>query len=1332
MAMEGKESLIYIDDLTGLLNRRYLYSQLPKELQIAQTQKYNLWLFMLDLDNFKMINDSYGHLCGDEILKDIASLLQENTKSEDKKIRYAGDELTVILPKVEAKDLLNVAQRLVAKIDAYHFKEKRSDKQIHLTISMGIAGYPQDSSDATELINLADKALYISKQKGKNCISTASEITPDLFWKKDILERFPCPVSIGREHELSILRDALNETVKSKCSMFLISGELGVGKSRILNEFERLNLSQQVIYLAARCVDKFVTQPYFTLGEALDRYLFDLDKFPHEFLVGIPEPELTTLFKFLPILKDIPGAPPIKDDATEEKSSLSSGLIKLLINISKSKPLCLLFDDLHYTDAQTLGIILNLIHEYKESPILVISTFCPDELAIPGIGESPLASVIKTEIFQKFAQALNLTGLTPEGVKEMIANLLVDIPLTAEFPDMIYRITRGNPLFVEQLLKYLIEKEFIFYQSGKWIQKEIDETTLPLSIEETIQARIEDLSIETKEMIAKAAVIGEDFQIDLLQKIDSEDRGYILDLMESAKKIGLIYERGTGGRDEFSFVTNEIRKILFKTIGGERTKHLYSRLGEIKEKLYPDKLDTIAGELYYNFKKAEDFVRAEHYVKIVKEGKNVFYDRTMKYAQSLLEEAAQAKILQPLSKKTWLVIPELIRCIYIASVNHILYPPQNKMRIQSVEEIYKRLQKVFYEVNILNIACIESAIVVNNRKLGKELVLFFVNAFISLLRNLNIESITFRKGLRREELSAFIETISNTEKKEETVTELMRRAELEHIQINEITYGAPKKRTKEKESLEEVMLIDYLLGKLPFDEKKADLSSPLSSRPEEIMDSLEKLGEQVSKESGRDKESVKAEIMAKSIQKIGEKFAEKGSDSWRKYKEGLAKTLLSMEPNLRANILASQTEGDKEKADILKELSLELPDEVTVDVLTRQYLQKDNNIEKMRKLLQRFLSTPEKKEKLTPILKEKFKKMGASDEECDCIFEDEPWSALSAQEKANKVLSLPMKTFVNILPTIRIGHLIKELLSQGQEVLVDALLERLFVALEEKHLDSQHLVSYFKEVLDILIQSSPDVLLPKFIKTLLKVCLNKDEFLIFFISVVSPTLEQITQIFLDEERLSLIKGIMHIYAGVKITGEYSKVLEPVTTKLVEELIKRIDFGLDWTELAEIAILLREQAARLLIEEALFEEGVPEGKYFEAYFRRRVIGKILEQIPKMSFSSLIEEKCSDPRLYVIKNLIELISAIEDEDTIRILGVTLKHPEVAIRKKTIFALRKRKGENSARLLGEALRDTDANIRKEALRILKDRHDDFAVGVLKESAQDKDLPADIREAL
>jgi len=1325
MAMETQENLVYLDDLTGLYNRRYLYWQLPKEMSAVQESQGKLWLFMLDIDDFKVINDTHGHLSGDELIQDIARIMKENTKATDKKIRYAGDEFTIILPNIERKDVLAIAERLVSKINNQRFKEKHSGREMHITVSVGIAGFPQDTTDPTELINLADKALYMSKQKGKNCVSVVSEITPELFWKKEILERFPCPVLAGRQDELTQLKNTLLEVSKGKTALFLITGELGIGKSRLLSEFENSLRTGGIINLSARCYDKLLTQPFYALGEALDPYLTGLNKINPSAVEGISETELACLSAYMPSFKDLIGEHSAEEGVSKEEDFLTPALKKFLLNISKSETICFTFDDLQYIDAQSLNLLTEFIKDNSGSPVFIVGTYSQKDLTIPELGDTPLAGVINTEEFKSGRQELVLSGLRGTDVGEIIAKIFLNVPITPDLPGIIYQKTSGNPLFVEELLKYLVEKEFVSFRDGKWHQKSISASDLPGSIEDVIKSRIDGLDEETKEMIAKAAVIGEDFQVDLLQKIDSEDKGYILDLVEAAKKIGLIYEKGTKGKDEFRFVTSEIRNILFNALGGERTKHLYSRIGQIKEQLHPDKLNSIAGELYFNFKKAEDQVRAEQYAKIVKEGKGAFYDRTIQYAQSLLEESVQEKMLLPLSKRVWATIPNLIRGIYMATVNYTLYPPGSKMISDLIEDIYKKIQEVFTESEILNIACVEQSVIVNSKKIGKELANFFLESFLSVMRNSGIESVSFMKGLSLEELVTFLDIICSNEPKEETVSELLQKQNVTNIQINEITYDVMRKKSKEKESLQEIMLIDYLLGKLPNsgDGKKIDLSEGLSTHAQEIAQALEKMGEEASKDSGKDKEKVKAAIMAKSIQKIGKQFLEKGED-WSKYKEGLAKTLLSMEPHLRANIFSSpqETEGkgkEEKGVDIIKEISFELPDDIVIDALTKLYLEKDTTIDIMRKMIKRFLPSPERKVKLKPVIKEKLMQLGASSEECELIFDENSWERLSLEEKVKKILQLPSQTINRLMPVIKLGGIVRELLSSGEEVKIEELENRFIQLWQEGVIKNEALGAYFREVMDIFLQNSPEKLAVQFTKKLLKINADKKEFAPVFFLILNNCLEKIMQLFLKLKRFDLIVQIQVNYEkDQKSTFVLSKILEPTTTKLVDELIKRIDINQDWTELTDTLMVVKEMAAKLLIDKALFEKGVPEGKYFEAYLRRRTIGKILDQIPKETLLKILtKEKFLNSPVYVVKNLIEVIGGMEKEDIVSVLNIPLDNPDAAIKRKVIFTLSKMKGEQSAGLLLSISRDTNQTVSREALNALRNRKDPFALAALKQ---------------
>ena len=1335
--MENNENLIFIDDLTGLYNRRYLYSQLPLELQIAAKQNYCLWLFMLDIDNFKYINDTYGHLCGDQIIKDLSVIMRENTKTVDKKVRYAGDEFTIILPQLDAKDVIKVAERLLLKVRNHVFTDKRSGKEIKLSISLGIAGFPNDATEAISLINLADKALYLSKQKGRDCISCSSEISPETFWKKDLLEKFPCPVFVDREDELFQLEEKIARANKSSLEFVLISGDTGIGKSRLLHELNnRATVSAGALCLSFRCEEKFMIQPYHVLGQLLYNYFLNLDKLPDDLLSGFTGTELIALYEFMPLLKDIAGAPEVLDNPTGSKEGLENCLLKLLNNMStKVKPLRVFLDDFHYIDSETLHLLTLLVKEHKDLSVFVAAAYSPQDLSAAEMLSSPFSVALNTGEYKEAMLVLGKLDL--EHTKEMIAAIFGSASLSEETTGLIYKITAGNPLFIEELLKFIIDKEYLVYAQGNWKQMPFDSADLPVSIEDAIRKRIAGLSAETKQMIAKAAAIGEVFEVDFLQSIDSEDKGYVLDLIESAKKVGLVYEKLGASNNEFSFAAGKMRDIIFDSTASDQMKHFYSRIAQIKEKVPPEQIPAVAGELYYNFKKSKDWARADYYSKIIEQNKAAFYDRTVMYAQTLAEEAKEQKAAVALSKGSLAIIPELIRHIYIASVNYVLYPPKSRMRAQAVEEIYKRLSQIFAETDILTVANLGEALIVNNKKLAKESKSFFWDGFVSLLKNLNIESITFKNGLSLEELSKFIEVINNLRDKEEGLSVSLTNSGVSGIKINEVNYSVSKTSSKEKESLQEVMLMDYLTGKLPSDTKGGASAIDLPARAEEIQNALEKFSEQASKETGQDKDSIKAELMSKSIQKIGNQMMQREGEDWAKYKDALAKMLLSLEPKLRDSVLAAEAlraEEGKEKTDILKDLSQDIPDDIITELITSQYLQKGNDITALRKLVQRFLSGSARKDSLSSSIREKISGLGADEEECDWILSEEDWSGLSAEEKANKIIVMPDKDLAIILPLIKIELLIRELLSLEKSGLIDGLIEKLSVLFEEEKYHTKDLAGYFSKLINVFVEEETKKFLVRFVQRLCNACLkNKEHSLPLFFAIMNPNLYNVINRLLDNHKLPLINTVIQLYSEEEksLHSAYA-VLEPIIERLLKELVNKIDANQDWKDLADILVLFKEKSAGQLLESALFTQGVESGKYFEAYLRRTAIGKILSLLPKENNLILFKDKFSDNRAYVINNLIELVGAIGDEKIVSVLKIPLGHQDASIRKKTIFVLGKLRGKESAGLLAEALSDGDVSLRKFAARTLKSRNDEYSAEIINRCRKDLGLPEEIRREL
>ena len=175
-ALEIKKVLLYemveqmaiTDSLTGLYVRRHFYDRLNEELKRSKRYKLKFAFLMLDIDDFKRCNDTYGHMVGDVILKEMARVIKENVREIDIVARYGGEEISLVLPDTAEESARTVAERLRRKIEEHVFRAY--DEKLRLTVSVGVSIYPKDSSEAKALIEKADAALYAAKKSGKNVV----------------------------------------------------------------------------------------------------------------------------------------------------------------------------------------------------------------------------------------------------------------------------------------------------------------------------------------------------------------------------------------------------------------------------------------------------------------------------------------------------------------------------------------------------------------------------------------------------------------------------------------------------------------------------------------------------------------------------------------------------------------------------------------------------------------------------------------------------------------------------------------------------------------------------------------------------------------------------------------------------------------------------------------------------------------------------------------------------------------------------------------------------------------------------------------------------------
>ena len=165
------------DELTSLHNRYYFFPKLQHVFAVSKRYKHPLSCILIDIDNFKIVNDRHGHQAGDTILKSMSGIITNNCRKTDIISRFGGEEIIILLPETPGSDAVNLAEKLRSTISEYPFSYNGTE--IYITVSFGVSGFSaieiDTLSDINKIIKNADQALYIAKEKGKNRVEIFQE-----------------------------------------------------------------------------------------------------------------------------------------------------------------------------------------------------------------------------------------------------------------------------------------------------------------------------------------------------------------------------------------------------------------------------------------------------------------------------------------------------------------------------------------------------------------------------------------------------------------------------------------------------------------------------------------------------------------------------------------------------------------------------------------------------------------------------------------------------------------------------------------------------------------------------------------------------------------------------------------------------------------------------------------------------------------------------------------------------------------------------------------------------------------------------------------------------
>jgi ABC-type oligopeptide transport system substrate-binding subunit/predicted Ser/Thr protein kinase/predicted ATPase len=385
---------------------------------------------------------------------------------------------------------------------------------------------------------------------------------------------------IGRQAEFEKARQLWHAAVGGSSQVLLISGEPGVGKSRLLREIITQSevMGAEVLGAASYAEGGPPYSPFkHILREVLPK--------ASQNGFNLPEYVLADLLSLVPEFRaQYPDVPPnLSEDPKTDQYRLFESFFVFLAALSQHSPLLLYLDDAHWADSGSLSLFRHLARQLGSQPIMLLATYREVELD----EARPLHEVLLDLSKEPKTTRVKLNRLSMPQTEELLASFFQE-EITPEFLEGIYRETDGNPFFIEEVCKALVESGKLYYENGRWHRPDMSELGIPQSVKVAIQSRVGKLSAETQEVLNQAAVLGREFEFEtLLAALGSAEEPVIVAL-EEAERAQLIEERSQGGRLLLWFSHALIPSTLVEGLRILQRRRLHSRAAAALEQREPE------------------------------------------------------------------------------------------------------------------------------------------------------------------------------------------------------------------------------------------------------------------------------------------------------------------------------------------------------------------------------------------------------------------------------------------------------------------------------------------------------------------------------------------------------------------------------------------------------------------------------------------------------------------------------------------------------------------------------------------------------------------------
>lgn len=401
---------------------------------------------------------------------------------------------------------------------------------------------------------------------------------------------------LGRDADLTFLHRHWEKLVERDAiaPLLFISGEAGIGKTRLVDEFANRLRAQGIRILSGRCYEFERILPYQPIVETLRSVLPSLSASEQALFPRWLSAEVTS--------------PDFGSASSQNQALLFESVAVFLRGLSDNGPILVVLEDFHWAAESTLAMLHYLTRHVSGQPVMLVATVRSEDVS------GPLKSFQQTLEKEKLSMSIHLSRLSASAVDRWVAEMSGGGEVVIPLAERLYRETDGNPFFMMETVKTLFETGWIHMEAGAWKvdTAQITHEQLPLaeSISATILARVQTLSDAAQSALRMASILGREFDFDLLNHAWGRGDEATLEALDTLLRARLIEEgKGQSGRD-YVFVHHKIQEAVYADIPRKQCQHGHARVAAAMEKLYAVQLGNVAGEIAYHFEKSCDLTEA--------------------------------------------------------------------------------------------------------------------------------------------------------------------------------------------------------------------------------------------------------------------------------------------------------------------------------------------------------------------------------------------------------------------------------------------------------------------------------------------------------------------------------------------------------------------------------------------------------------------------------------------------------------------------------------------------------------------------------------------------